>query len=240
MANIVPLSADAIRQAVDVLEAGGLVITPTRTQYNLISDAFSAEATDRVFHAKRRTKFGPLTLSIADPAVCARYVRLPDWLDPETPKEMWPGELTAIFWKNCDLPSNFTMGYDTLGVACQGPSPLEDIIRAFGRPVGATSANISGQGDIFVDLEKAVSDIGDEVDLIIDNGSQTLGASSSATVKANTVIDLTFDMPYLVRAGVYPVDRVRGLIPNLNEDSAAYKARLAERVQQVSGKPAKV
>lgn len=240
MANIVPLSAEAIRQAVDVLEAGGLVITPTRTQYNLISDAFSAEASDRVFHAKRRTKFGPLTLSIADPADCARYVRFPDWLDPKAPERLWPGELTMIFWKDCDLPANFTMGYDTLGVACQGPSPLEDIIRAFGRPVGATSANISGQGDIFVDLDKAVADIGDEVDLIIDNGADTPGASSSAAVKANTVVDLTFDRPYLVRAGVYPVERVRGQIPTLNEDSAAYKARLAERVQKVSGKPAKV
>jgi len=233
MVNIVKMSADAIDEAAEVIRAGGLVITPTRTQYNLICDAFNADAISRVFEVKKRAKFGPLTLSIADPATAADYVTVPDWVEPDALTRLWPGELTAIFWKACDLPAGFTMGYDTLGVACQGASPLEDIIRAAGRPVGATSANISGQGDIFVDLDKAVADIGTGVDLIIDYGRDTAGAASESAVKANTIIDLTFDRPYLVRGGIYPVARVQTVFPDLDPDSDAYKARLMERVEQV-------
>ena len=132
MVNIVKLSAGAIDEAAEVIRAGGLVITPTRTQYNLICDAFNADAIQRVFDVKKRTKFGPLTFSIANPAEAARHVVVPDWVAPDAFERLWPGELTLIFDKACDLPPAFTMGYDTLGVACQGASPLEDIIRDAG------------------------------------------------------------------------------------------------------------
>ncbi|MAM73490.1 L-threonylcarbamoyladenylate synthase [uncultured Tistrella sp.] len=238
MVNIVKLSAGAIDEAAEVIRAGGLVITPTRTQYNLICDAFNADAIQRVFDVKKRTKFGPLTFSIANPAEAARHVVVPEWVAPDAFERLWPGELTLIFDKACDLPPAFTMGYDTLGVACQGVSPLEDIIRAAGRPVGATSANISGQGDIFVDLDKAVADIGDGVDLIIDLGGDTPGATSDSAVKANTIVDFTFERPYLVRAGVYPVSRIQEVFPNLDTDTEAYKQRLMQRVNEVRGRAA--
>lgn len=229
-ANVKPVSEDVIIEAVNLLKQGGLVITPTRTNYNLICDPTHEEAIAKVFDVKKRTKFGPLTLAISRAEQADEYVKYPEGFDPSVLRELWPGELTAIFWKKFPFPDNMTMGAPTLAVACQGESVLHRIVEA-GKPVACTSANISGQGDIFVDLNKAVLDIGEQVDLVIDAGSESAAADLDVENKSNTIIDLTFEVPYLVREGVLPVERLRALIPNLNENTDEYKARLAARVQ---------
>jgi L-threonylcarbamoyladenylate synthase len=230
-ANVKPISPAVIQEAVQILKNGGLVITPTRTNYNLICDPTHEEAVAKVFEVKKRTKFGPLTLALSFAEQAAPYVKYPDFFDPAVLNELWPGELTVIFEKEYPFPANLTMGAPTLATAYQGPSVLHDIIAAYEAPVACTSANLSGQGDIFVDLEKAVLDIGDKVELVIDAGQQSAAASLDVSNKSNTIIDLTFDVPHLVREGVVPVARLQALIPNLNIDTDAYKAKLQARIQ---------
>lgn len=229
--NVKPVSEEVIREAAAILRNGGLVITPTRTNYNLICDPTNADAIAKVFDVKKRTKFGPLTLAISHAEQADRYVKYPEYFDRSVLQELWPGELTVIFEKEYEFPPQLTMGAHTLAVACQGESVLHSIVEAFGAPVACTSANLSGQGDIFVDLDKAVLDIGEQVDLVIDAGSESAAAELDVANKSNSIIDLTFEQPFVVRVGVISVERLSALIPHLNEDTEAYKQRLAARVE---------
>jgi L-threonylcarbamoyladenylate synthase len=228
-ANVKPANAESVHEAAEVLGNGGIVITPTRTNYNVICNPTDESAIAKVFEVKKRTKFGPLTLYIPNAGEAEKYAVIPEDFDRAILDKAWPGELTLIFEKNYPFPDALTMGATTIALTVQGECTCHDIAQEFG-PVAMTSANISGQGDIFVTLEKAVEDIGHLVDLVIDAQSDAPAAELDVDNKSNTIIDLTFGKPYLVRLGVYPIEKCREMFPDLNEDSAEYKQLLAERV----------
>lgn len=227
-------SPRAFQEAADVLGSGGLVIAPTRTNYNLICDPRNTAAIQRVFDIKKRTKFGPLLILISHIEDALRFGELPANYHVDQLNSIWPSEITIIMNKRFPFPSQLTLGLETLGISCQGESGVNEVIKAFGFPVAATSANISGQGDIFVDLDKAILDLGDAVDLIIDSGKASQAALSDNPDKSNSIIDITFDKPYLVRRGLVTVETIKRSFPNLEVDIDKYKARLQARVEVIA------
>jgi L-threonylcarbamoyladenylate synthase len=227
--NTVQESPQAVKEAAEVLGRGGLVITPSQTNYNLICDPTNDDAIARLFEAKRRTKFGPLTLAIRRPEDIGDYVEIPPHLDAKQLMGLWPSMLTMILAKRYPYPPRLTMGADTLGVMKQGDCAVQRIVDEFG-PVGLTSANISGQGDVFVDFDKAAEELGEEVDLLIRGNGPSVAALSDNPHRSNTIVDLTFTPPYLVRYGMFPVEPLREAFPDLIEDPAAYKDAIAARL----------
>ncbi|HHW39251.1 MAG TPA: threonylcarbamoyl-AMP synthase [Bacillales bacterium] len=225
-------SSKVIDEAVAIIKKGGLVISPTRTNYCVICDPMNEEAIKKVFHAKKRTKFGPLSLNISSVSEVNKYVYFPTNFDMNCLIELWPGELSIIFKKGYPFPELLTMGANTIAVSFQGQSVLHQILESYKGPLASTSANISGQGDIFIDLEKSIEDIGEKVDLIIDSGVPSPALSVNGHNRSNTIIDLTFDIPFLVREGIVPTEKIKKVIPNLNEDMATYKYLLEKGVTQ--------
>ncbi|HSK39383.1 MAG TPA: L-threonylcarbamoyladenylate synthase [Arenibaculum sp.] len=223
-------SGDYLARVLDVMRAGGLVISPTTTNYNLICDATDAAAVERVFTVKRRVKLGPLPVSLPHPDVIGDYVDIPDWFDRSILGAMLPGEISFIFRQKYPFPARLTCGLGTVAVSCTTHPVFRSIVVGLNRPVAATSANLSGQGNIFVPLEKAEEDIGGEVDLIVDAGP-TEAQLAGAGDRVNTIVDLTFDRPLLVRPGWVPLDRVLGYLPDLNTDTDVYKTLLDARAQ---------
>ncbi len=220
-----------VPRVTEVLRTGGIAISPTTTNYNLICDATNAAAVDRVFLVKRRTKLGPLPVSLPFPQMAAEYVLFPSWFDPAILEAMLPGEISFVFQQRYPFPDRLTCGLGTVAISCTTHPVFRSIVVGLGRPVAATSANLSGQGDIFVSLEKAEKDIGDEVDLIVDAGpteAQLAGAGN----RVNTIIDLTMDKPTLVRPGWVPLDRVLEFFPELDTDTEAYQQALLARAEE--------
>jgi L-threonylcarbamoyladenylate synthase len=219
----------AIKEAAEVLGRGGLVITPSQTNYNLICDPTNDDAIARLFDAKRRTKFGPLTLAISRPEDIVDYVEIPPHFDVKQLTSLWPSMLTIILPKRYPYPERLTMGASTLGVMNQGDCAVQRIVDEFG-PVGLTSANLSGQGDVFVDFDKAAEELGDKVDLLIRGSGPSVAALSDNQHRSNTIVDLTFTPPYLVRYGMFPVEPLREAFPDLIEDPDAYKEAIKARL----------
>lgn len=232
--NIKNVCNEVYKEAVSILDNGGLVIVPTRTNYNLICDPTNKVAIEKVMKVKQRKKFGPLTLAIDSIKDINQYVESNETINFnfDILKKLWPGELTIIFNKKYPFPDILTMGANTLAVANQGASVLNTLIKKYGKPVGCTSANISGQGDIFVDLDKAKNDLGDKVDLLIAVQSCSPRFISLDGNKSNTIIDLTFEKPYLVRRGMYSVEKIKKLIPSLNENIDEYKVLLSRELKE--------
>ncbi|NRD77092.1 threonylcarbamoyl-AMP synthase [Bacillus sp. BRMEA1] len=228
--NIKKPTFETIQEAAEIIRNGGVVITPTRTNYNVICSPTNKDAINKVFNIKKRNKFGPLTLALATPNWIKEYIEYPENCDQKLLNKVWPAELTLIFNKNYPFPSELTCGADTIGVMVQGNSILQDILIELGSPVACTSANISGQGDLHVDFEKAVNDLGELVDLVIEPEFMPNQLKKNGENMSTTIIDLTFNPPMLVRRGVIPVENMKEVFPNLIEDTDEYKQKLLERM----------
>ncbi len=229
--KIVPVGSEAIAEAAEILRAGGLVVAPSRTHYGVCCDPRNETAIERIFEAKKRTKFGPLTLAIPDPATIGEYVDLPPGLDAGLLGRMLPGLVTPIFRKKYPFPERMTMGAPTVGIMCQGDCPMYDVSAAFG-PIALTSANLSGAGDALVGREQAIDQLGKSVDLIIDGGPATWDPNAGND-QSNTVVDFTFTPPHLVRPGRFRAGDLVALFPDLVTDPAEYKKVLTARMGQV-------
>lgn len=236
-APILKTDGPFLDETLRVLERGGLVISPSTTNYILICDATNERAVDRVFDVKQRTQYGPLGIGVPRAADVPLYVDIPEGFPQGALEALFPGEINLIFRRKYPFPPRLTCGLPTLSVNVSSDPVFGQIALRYGKPLGGTSANISGQGNIFVPLEKAVADLGDKVDLILDGGPTVVAAFKAHPHRSNTIVDLTLGAPWLVREGWVPLSRVLELFPNLNTDMDGYKRLLRERVQQAAANP---
>ena len=113
----------SVREAADILKAGGLVAFPTETVYGLGANAFDASAVLSVFTAKGRPADNPLIVHIHDrnqlDEICDIPLRAPALMDA-----FWPGPLTILFPRKSVIPDVVTAGLSTVAVrkraACCG------------------------------------------------------------------------------------------------------------------------
>jgi len=227
-----PESPEVLDEAVAILRRGGLVSTPTRGNYCLVCDPEDDEAVERSFAVKERTKFGPLTLALHEIDAAGEYVEFPPGFDPAVLHRIWPSEVSLIFAKKHPFPERLTCGHSTIALMFHGPCTLQRLLMRYGGPLGLTSGNRSGQGDIRITLEKSVEDLGDKIDLIIaaPSDDELTVSPTSEQNPSNTIVDLTFGRPLLVRAGVLPTEALVEVFPDLDQDPAVFKRLLAERL----------
>lgn len=228
-APVYPSGPEALAAALAAIDRGELVIVPHATNYNVVCDADSAAAVDAIFRAKQRTKLGPLPLCLPDAESVDRYVHVPGWFDREAMRALWPGEVCFVFRQSHPFPDRLTCGLRTVAVTVTSEPFYAALARAAGRPLASSSANISGQASGRVTLPQALADLGAHVALAVDGGAH---APSNAPA-ANTIVDLTFERPLLVREGAVPTERIRRYLPTLDDDTEAYRRRLLARAATV-------
>lgn len=232
--DIRPYNRTTHNYALELLHNDGVIVAPSVTNYGVFCSAWSRKGIARIFEMKERTKFGPLTLGIGDPSEARKYADIPESFSDQLIRELLLGMTTPIFLKS-DLskrfPDQMTAGAPTVGLFCHGKSPMYEIGRDFG-PIALTSSNISGTGGHQVSREQAINDLGDSADLVIDDGP--IGWDEAAgPFQSNTVIDFSFDPPFLVREGRFTTTQVRKLFPNINESREDYKACMTERLGEI-------
>ncbi|MGZ8369998.1 MAG: L-threonylcarbamoyladenylate synthase, partial [Caulobacteraceae bacterium] len=168
----------AIESAADALRRGELVILPTETVYGLACDAGNAEAVARSFEAKGRPRFNPLIAHVADLAAAERIADL-GAMARRLAEAFWPGPLTIVAPYRgegvCDLAR---AGLDTIAVRAPGHPVAQAVLRAFGGPVAAPSANRSGRPSptTFAD---AVEETGAFAACALDGGPCAVGLEST-------------------------------------------------------------
>ncbi|WP_374244381.1 L-threonylcarbamoyladenylate synthase [Zoogloea sp.] len=215
-----------IQQAVALLRRGDLVALPTETVYGLGADAMNPDACARIFAAKGRPSDHPLIVHLPDAE------QLPVWARA-IPKEaialaraFWPGPLTLILKKHEDVPDLVTGGQDTVGLRVPDHPVALELLRAFGGGIAAPSANRFGRISPTT-ADHVREELGDRVPLILDGGPCQVGLES-------TILDLSRDVPVILRPGAIGVDdiaRVIGRRPRLRgEDEAGQGGAAAPRV----------
>jgi L-threonylcarbamoyladenylate synthase len=134
---------EAIDAATAAIRAGETVVYPTETVYGLGADATNADAVERVFELKGRSRGKPLSVGVPDVAAAREYVRLTD-LEARFAERFLPGPVTVVVERGPDLPDVLTAGRDRVGLRVPDHEVTLDFYRRADRPVTATSANRSG------------------------------------------------------------------------------------------------
>ena len=203
--QILPAGEAAVAAAARILAAGGLVAFPTETVYGLGADATNAAAIARLYQAKGRPAFNPLIAHVGDIDAARRIARF-DAQATALAKAFWPGPLTLVLPKaeDCPVADLATAGLETIAIRVPAHRIARDILRAFGGPVVAPSANLSGHVSPTTSAH-VQSDLAGRIDLIVDGGPVEVGVES-------TIVGC-FDAPVLLRPGGLPrgeIERVLG------------------------------
>jgi L-threonylcarbamoyladenylate synthase len=194
---------DCVSAAVQVLRSGGIVCLPTDTVYGLAAVAANDEAVARIFAIKGRRQTNPLPIFISDASELSCVAQGAPQAAERLIEAFWPGALTIVLPKATTFQSLALVGGDTVGVRAPGHDLVLEIARELGEPMTGTSANLSGLPSPSTVFE-ADGQIGERVDLLIDGGRS--GGLES------TIIDMTGDMPKLVRAGAIGVEELERVL----------------------------
>lgn len=184
--------ANDIAQAVSHLKGGGVVVLPTDTLYALAALATDAGAVRRVYQIKGREDGKPLPLFVSSPEMAAQAGRM-------TPsatilaRRFWPGALTLVVQRQPDFVSEALAGGETVALRMPQNDIIIEVVQAVAGPITATSANRSG-GANPVTAKEVVSQLNDEMDIVVDTGPCPVGVAS-------TIVDCTGDEPVILRHG---------------------------------------
>lgn len=182
---------------VEVLRHGGVVACPTETLMGLLADATRADAVDAVVRLKGRAPDAPIAVLLPDAASWDRVARDVPSVGRGLAAAHWPGPLTLIAHARDDLPSALVRD-GKVGARVPGSSPALDLVRAFGGPLTATSANRTGEPSAR-DATEVRRIFGDAVKIV--PGAVPGGAPS-------TVLDVTTDPPNVLRKGAVTIGAI--------------------------------
>lgn len=198
------IDMSAVEKAGEILRNGGLVAFPTETVYGLGADGLDEEASAKIYTAKGRPSDNPLIIHIADVEALPKIVKEVPEAAKKLAAKYWPGPLTMIFWKSECVPYGTTGGLDTVAVRMPSDEIARELIRKGGGYIAAPSANTSGRPSP-TQAQHVYEDMNGKIPLILDGGPVEIGLESS-------IVDLTTDMPTILRPGYVSLDMVREVL----------------------------
>jgi L-threonylcarbamoyladenylate synthase len=194
-----------IAEAAGLLRAGGLVAFPTETVYGLGVDPFNAGAVGRLFVVKGRPAEKGLILHLGD---VRQIEAIADPIPPAARalvRHFFPGPLTLVLRAKTgtgapELSRRVTGGGETVAVRLPDHPVALALARAFGGPIAAPSANLSGEPPP-TDAETVRRTLGPAIDAILDAGPTPGGVPS-------TLVDVTAAPIRILREGAIPSNAV--------------------------------
>ncbi|MFA6020650.1 MAG: L-threonylcarbamoyladenylate synthase [Rhodospirillales bacterium] len=205
MPRLLTPSLESLDEAVRILRDGGLVAFPTETVYGLGADAGNDEAVARIFSAKGRPSFNPLIAHVADIAA-AQKIAFFDETALDLAERFWPGPLTLVLPRLAQGSVSLlaTAGLETVAVRVPNHPVALDLLRRFGGPVAAPSANPSGRLSPTT-ASHVAEGLGKKAQLVLDGGPCQVGLES-------TVLSLAGGKPVLLRPGGISLEKLEEIL----------------------------
>jgi len=202
--RLLPATPEGLADAAALLAAGELVAFPTETVYGLGGDARSDIACARIFEAKGRPQFNPLIVHVPDLQAARVFAEVGDEAE-RLAAAFWPGPLTLVLplREGSGLSPLVTAGLGTVAVRVPAHPLAQALLRAFGGPLAAPSANPSGK----VSPTRAahvMAGLAGRIAAVIDGGDCAVGVES-------TILGLAGE-PTLLRPGGLPVEALEACL----------------------------
>ncbi|PYI97106.1 MAG: threonylcarbamoyl-AMP synthase [Verrucomicrobia bacterium] len=177
--------------AVELLCKGEIVALPTETVYGLAADALNPIAVAKIFEAKERPRFDPLIVHLPSPDWLEKIVNVPEQnrqLISKLADKFWPGPFTIVLPKREIVPEIATAGLDTVAVRISAHPVFAEIVRMFGKPLAAPSANRFGRVSATT-AQHVLDELGGRIPLVIDAGPTQYGLESTIVRVGGNSID---------------------------------------------------
>jgi len=208
-----------LRHAAALLADGRLVAFPTETVYGLGADATNPTAVAKIFAAKDRPSFNPLIVHVPDVQTARSFVQWSDTAQ-KLADAFWPGPLTLVLplRPGHRIAALVTAGLDTLAIRAPAHPAAQALLRAFGGPVAAPSANPSGRISPTT-ASHVIAGLNGRIAAVVDDGPCPVGVES-------TIVGLS-GAPALLRPGgiaAEDIERALGVSLQLRDNAGALTA----------------
>ncbi|CEF51602.1 L-threonylcarbamoyladenylate synthase [Lactococcus petauri] len=196
-----------VEKAIAALKAGELAVLPTETVYGIFADATNEAAVQKLYAVKGRPVEKALNMNVADYDTILKYsVHQPDYLE-KLVQTFLPGPLTIILEASPEVPEWIHVGKTTVGFRMPSIPATQEVIKALGVLVGP-SANLTGSPSprFYDDLTSA----------ILDKAAVALQDDSVYGLDT-TILDLSGEMPKILRQGAITAQELLDAVPELSE-----------------------
>lgn len=196
-----------VEKAIAALKAGELAVLPTETVYGIFADATNEAAVQKLYAVKGRPVEKALNMNVADYDTILKYsVHQPAYLE-KLVQTFLPGPLTIILEASPEVPEWIHVGKTTVGFRMPSIPATQEVIKALGVLVGP-SANLTGSPSprFYDDLTSA----------ILDKAAVALQDDSVYGLDT-TILDLSGEMPEILRQGAITAQELLDAVPELSE-----------------------
>lgn len=198
---------EKIRIAAETIRKGGLVAFPTETVYGLGADALNESAVRKIYLAKTRPFDNPTIVHVADKGDVYRLAKKVPELAKKLMDAFWPGPLTIVLEASEIVPEITRGGLETVAIRMPRHKVALELIKLSGTPIAAPSANLAGKPSP-TSAEHVIKDLYGKIDIILDSGPTAVGVES-------TVLDLTCEIPHILRPGGVTYEELKRFISNV-------------------------
>lgn len=186
-----------LAEIITELFAGKTIIFPTETSYGLGCDATSQAAVDAIFAIKGRSEDKPLLIVVPTVDMAKKYIVWNNTID-KLANTYWPGPLTIVGVAKPDagLARGVISKTGTVAVRVTASPVAKFLSESLGRPLVATSGNVSSAGDVYSADQAAemFSNQPNQPDIILDGGILPKRLPT-------TLVDASKDAVHILRQG---------------------------------------
>lgn len=185
-----------MRQVIECLNNGGVIIYPTDTVYSIGCSLFKPKAIERVARLKGlKPEKADFSLVCYDLSTLSEYTRQVNNVTFKLMKRTLPGPFTFILNSSSQVPRLFSRKKRTVGIRIPDNNIARELVLELGHPLIATSVKDDDEIlEYTTDPELIHERYGDSVDMVINAGFGNNVAS--------TIIDCTGDEPEIIREGI--------------------------------------
>jgi len=204
--NDASVRSAALASAAHCVTSGQLVVLPTDTVYGIGADAFDASAVADLLATKGRGRDMPVPVLVGSWTTIeglARSVSQRTW---DLIEAFWPGGLTLVVDEAASLSWDLGDARGTVAVRMPLHPVAIELLEQTG-PMAVSSANRSGSSPALTAAE-AQDQLGDDVAVYLDGGPARTGVAS-------TIVDVTGEIPRVLRAGAIDAETLRSVVPDL-------------------------
>lgn len=224
-------------RASDWLSRGELVALPTETVYGLAGDARNPIAVARIYQAKGRPSFNPLIVHLPDLEAAQRIAEF-DQQALLLAQRFWPGALTLVLplREGSGIASLVTAGLSTVAIRIPAHPAAQALLRRFGGPLAAPSANPSGRisPTTAAHVADPINGLGGRIAAVLDAGACPVGVES-------TIIGWVDGQPALLRPGGIATEAIQQALgqpvirPAINPDAPSAPGQLTSHYAPRAG-----
>ena len=195
-----------IAAAVEAVKSGELVVMPTDTVYGVGADAFTPHAITALHTARSVTNRVPPPVLVGSRHTLDGLVYSLPRAARELADAFWPGALTIVVEHAPSLQWDLGDTGGTVAVRMPLHPVAIELLTEFG-PMAVSSANLTGH-PAPENCDAAQEMLGDSVSVYLDGGPTPGNVPSS-------IVDVTREVPLLLRAGALSADELRKVVPDL-------------------------